>query len=106
MLQEREEQQADGSNWYVASTRDLDCARANGVLLGTYDPIPKPPPFGQGTPYKDIKLDTSRAKYWLGVGAQPSDPVWRLLAMVSLHACALSPFTAANWWLERDAEER
>ncbi|MCJ1421864.1 37S ribosomal protein S16, mitochondrial [Xylographa parallela] len=53
-------------------------------VLGTYDPIPKPPPFGQGKPFKDIKLDTVRAKYWLGVGAQPSDPVWRLLAMVGL----------------------
>lgn len=32
--------------------------------------------------FKDIKLDVSRAKYWLGVGAQPSDPAWRLLSMV------------------------
>ncbi|MCJ1409863.1 37S ribosomal protein S16, mitochondrial [Ptychographa xylographoides] len=54
-------------------------------VLGTYDPIPKPPPYGQGKPFKDIQLDTARAKYWLGVGAQPSDPVWRLLAMVSLY---------------------
>ena len=51
-------------------------------MAGTYDPIPKPPPLGVGKPYKDIKLDTARAKYWLGVGAQPSDPVWRLLSMV------------------------
>ena len=29
-------------------------------------------------------MDSARAKYWLGVGAQPSDPAWRLLAMVSL----------------------
>jgi len=33
---------------------------------------------------KDIRLDTTRAKYWLGVGAQPSDPVWRLLSMFGL----------------------
>ena len=52
-------------------------------VLGTYDPIPKPAPFGEGKPFKDIKLDTSRTKYWLGVGAQPSDPAWRLLSMVS-----------------------
>lgn len=51
-------------------------------IIGTYDPIPKPPDLGVGKPYKDIKLDISRAKYWLGVGAQPSDPAWRLLAMV------------------------
>ncbi|KAI4282323.1 MAG: hypothetical protein L6R38_003003 [Xanthoria sp. 2 TBL-2021] len=51
-------------------------------VLGTYDPIPKPPPSGEGKAIKDIKLDTSRAKYWIGVGAQPSDPAWRLLSMV------------------------
>lgn len=51
--------------------------------LGTYDPIPKAPIDGEGKPWKDIKLDISRAKYWLGVGAQPSDPAWRLLSMVS-----------------------
>lgn len=50
---------------------------------GTYDPIPKPAPHGEGKPYKDIKIDIARAKYWLGVGAQPSDPAWRLLSMVS-----------------------
>ncbi|KAL6718705.1 37S ribosomal protein S16, mitochondrial [Lecanora helva] len=53
-------------------------------VLGTYDPIPKPPAFGEGKPIKDIKLDTARAKYWLGVGAQPSDPAWRLLSMIGL----------------------
>jgi small subunit ribosomal protein S16 len=52
------------------------------MIIGTYDPIPKPAPYGQGKPYKDIKLDIARAKYWLGVGAQPSDPAWRLLSMV------------------------
>jgi ribosomal protein S16 len=35
-----------------------------------------------GALHKDIKLDMLRARYWVGVGAQPSDPVWRLLAMV------------------------
>ncbi|KAF3936004.1 hypothetical protein ABW20_dc0110121 [Dactylellina cionopaga] len=50
-------------------------------VIGTYDPVPKPAPDGDGKPFKDIQLDVTRAKYWLGVGAQPSDPVWRLLAM-------------------------
>jgi small subunit ribosomal protein S16 len=54
----------------------------SNTKTGTYDPIPKPPPFGEGKPFKDIKLDITRAKYWLGVGAQPSDPAWRLMAMV------------------------
>ncbi|EOD50390.1 Mitochondrial 37s ribosomal protein [Neofusicoccum parvum] len=55
-------------------------------VLGTYDPIPKAPKPGDvnGRPYKDIKLDRSRAQYWLGVGAQPSDTCWRLLSMTGL----------------------
>ncbi|KAH9214018.1 ribosomal protein S16 domain-containing protein [Leptodontidium sp. 2 PMI_412] len=53
-------------------------------VLGTYDPIPKAPVDGEGKPFKDIKLDSARAKYWLGVGAQPSDPAWRLLSMAGL----------------------
>ncbi|KAK3077273.1 Ribosomal protein S16, mitochondrial [Coniosporium uncinatum] len=53
-------------------------------VLGTYDPLPKTPQGGEGRKFKDIKLDTARAKYWLGVGAQPSEPAWRLLSMVGL----------------------
>ncbi|RDW62124.1 ribosomal protein S16 [Coleophoma cylindrospora] len=53
-------------------------------VLGTYDPIPKMPTDGEGKPFKDVKLDSARAKYWLGVGAQPSDPAWRLLSMAGL----------------------
>lgn len=53
-------------------------------VLGTYNPIPQTPVGAEpgARQQKDIKLDVSRAKYWLGVGAQPSDTVWRLLAMV------------------------
>merc|ERR1711939_522571 len=73
-------------------------------VLGTYDPIPRIPlaspgdtplPAADGvstsasvaTPpkrYKDIKLDTARTKYWLGVGAQPTEPVAKLLNMIGL----------------------
>ncbi|GAB7351495.1 hypothetical protein MBLNU459_g2143t2 [Dothideomycetes sp. NU459] len=53
-------------------------------VLGTYDPIPQTPSGGEGRKFKDIKLDIDRAKYWLGVGAQPSDPAWRLLSMIGL----------------------
>jgi len=35
-------------------------------LVGTYDPLKRP---------AEIKLDAERIKYWLGVGAQPSDTV-------------------------------
>ena len=54
-------------------------------VLGTYDPIPKTPIGAEPgqKKVKDIKVDVARAKYWLGVGAQPSDTVWRLLSMVS-----------------------
>lgn len=56
------------------------------IRKGTYDPIPKVarPGDPNGRPYKDIKLDRSRAQYWLGVGAQPSDTCWRLLSMAGL----------------------
>lgn len=53
-------------------------------VLGTYEPIPKPDTTGEGKPFKDIRLDSVRAKYWLGVGAQPSDSAWRLLSMAGL----------------------
>jgi small subunit ribosomal protein S16 len=57
-------------------------------VIGTYNPIPQKPTnlsdeeARNAKPYKAIELDQSRAKYWLGVGAQPSDTVWRLLSMV------------------------
>ncbi|KAB8295849.1 hypothetical protein EYC80_008671 [Monilinia laxa] len=53
-------------------------------VLGTYDPIPKLPADGEGQKFKDIRLDTLRAKYWLGVGAQPTKTAWRLLSMAGL----------------------
>lgn len=59
-------------------------------VIGTYNPIPQKPTgltdleAESAKPYKEIALDRSRAKYWLGVGAQPSDTVWRLFAMVRL----------------------
>lgn len=60
-------------------------------VLGTYNLIPQTPVGASEADRqtKQIKLDVSRTKYWLGVGAQPSDTVWRLLSMVS-------PFEAAR----------
>jgi len=46
-----------------------------------------------GRAFKNIKLDSARAKYWLGVGAQPSDPAWRLLSMV----CCVVRCGAVQW---------
>jgi len=34
--------------------------------VGTYDPLQKP---------AEVKLDSERVKYWLSVGAEPSDTV-------------------------------
>ncbi|VEU22233.1 DEKNAAC103252 [Brettanomyces naardenensis] len=52
-------------------------------VIGTYNPVPAPLTPEQKTlgyvPTKDVKLDFQRAKYWLGVGAQPSDSVAKLL---------------------------
>ncbi|KAG9185949.1 hypothetical protein G6011_02505 [Alternaria panax] len=72
-------------NIVVAHARTARNARPLEVL-GTYDPKPQPPRPGDthGRPWKDIKLDLSRARYWVGVGAQPSDTAWRLLSMVGI----------------------
>ncbi|OAA60238.1 Ribosomal protein S16 [Niveomyces insectorum RCEF 264] len=59
-------------------------------VLGTYDPIPRRDPYdvpvrgGTSKAHKDVQLDVTRAKYWIGVGAQPTEPVWRLLSMVGI----------------------
>ncbi len=39
-------------------------------IIGTYDPLKDP---------SEIKIDTERAKYWIGCGAQPSSTVKKLL---------------------------
>jgi ribosomal protein S16 len=86
-------------------------------VLGTYDPNPRVPIATDAAPiideitgvprkpkrYKDIQLDQSRVKYWLGVGAQPSEPVERMLCLVrdglpppvAVPCCVES---AHGWW--------
>ena len=39
-------------------------------ILGTYDPVKNPP---------EVRLQDDRVKYWLSVGAQPSNTVKALL---------------------------
>jgi len=72
-------------NIVVAHARTARNSRPLEVL-GTYDPKPKEPRPGDthGRPWKDIALDMARARYWVGVGAQPSDTAWRLLSMVGI----------------------
>lgn len=43
--------------------------------VGTYDPLKKP---------AEVKLDADRIKYWLGVGAQPSDTVRSFIKLQKL----------------------
>ncbi|EXJ81177.1 hypothetical protein A1O3_07467 [Capronia epimyces CBS 606.96] len=79
-------------------------------VLGTYNPIPQMPLATRDTPeflptgeklvpkkIKDIKLDTARTKYWLGVGAQPTEPVEKLFSLVSSSSSSsLSPGAKRN----------
>lgn len=49
-------------------------------VIGTYNPVPTPQPsFDNSTPIKDVSLDFHRAKYWLGMGAEPTPKVAWLL---------------------------
>ena len=52
-------------------------------VLGTYNPIPKLITIKQKKrgliPEKSVNLDFDRTKYWIGVGAQPSETVSKLL---------------------------
>ena len=57
-------------------------------LLGVYRPRVEP-----NSPHKSVEWSVDRIKYWLGVGAQPSDSVVKLLTTVrpvhaSLVLCA------------------
>jgi small subunit ribosomal protein S16 len=44
-------------------------------IIGTYDPLKDP---------SEIKIDTERARYWIGCGAQPSSTVKKLLQISGL----------------------
>ncbi|MEK7537829.1 MAG: 30S ribosomal protein S16 [Patescibacteria group bacterium] len=54
----------------IASDKRKDTVGSYLELLGSYDP--------HATPGR-IELNTARVKYWLSVGAQPSDTVHNLL---------------------------
>jgi len=44
-------------------------------IIGTYDPLKNP---------SEVKIDTDRAKFWLGCGAQPTSAVKKLLTISGL----------------------
>ena len=56
----------------VANSRDTRDGRFI-EKIGTYNPL-----LAKDSPER-VKLDTERAKYWIGVGAQPTDRVARFL---------------------------
>lgn len=57
-------------------------------VIGTYNPVPTARRLlPDGTvlePVKNVELDFNRAKYWLSVGALPSDTVSKLLKKAEL----------------------
>ena len=61
----------------VADSRSPRDGR-NIEILGNYNPIPDK----EGV--KKVNLKTDRIKYWIGVGAQPSNTVGRLLGQSGL----------------------
>ena len=56
--------------FYRVVVADSHVKRDGIEEIGTYDPNTQP---------STIKIDSERAQYWLGVGAQPSEPVLNLL---------------------------
>lgn len=53
-------------------------------IIGNYNPVQQP---------KVLNIDTDRARYWLSVGAQPSDTVAYLLKQVGVEAKPGTPYT-------------
>ncbi len=53
--------------------------RAHTLQLGTYDPI-----ASRKDGVKEVRVKVDRMKYWLSVGAQPSETVARLLGHVGM----------------------
>lgn len=60
-------------------------------LLGIYRPRVEPK-----SPHKSVEWSVDRIKYWLGVGAQPSDSVVKLLTTVCLVRKSLVPFSRSE----------
>jgi small subunit ribosomal protein S16 len=58
--------------FYRIVVADQHASRNGGFIenIGTYDPMTDP---------ETVKLQLERASHWLGVGAQPSEAVARLL---------------------------
>ena len=64
-------------------------------IIGTYDPLTEP---------ATIKIDGDRAKHWLGVGAQPTERVVKLMAREGLVPAPVYASKAAPAQAETEAE--
>ncbi|KAK9447394.1 ribosomal protein S16 [Limtongia smithiae] len=53
-------------------------------VIGSYDAVPKTLPGTEDLKYKQIHIDFDRARYWLGVGALPSETVASLFRKFNL----------------------
>ncbi len=72
--------------YYRIAAMDQRSARDSKTIeeLGVFDPIEK----DKG---KQIQLDTERAKYWLSVGAQPTQTVASLFKRAGIEAKSGTP---------------
>ncbi len=53
-------------------------------IIGNYNPVQQP---------KELNIKADRARYWLSVGAQPSDTVAYLLGKAGIEAKSGTPYT-------------
>ena len=74
--------------FYRLTAMDSRSARDSAAIeeLGFYDPI-------EPSQEKALKLKEDRVKYWLSVGAQPSDTVRSLLKKVGIDPTPGKPLT-------------
>lgn len=75
--------------YYRVSVMDQRSARDSKVIeeLGFYDPKNK-------EEARQVSLKEDRVRYWLGVGAQPSDTVASLIKRVGINTAAGATGTA------------
>ncbi len=64
-------------------------------IIGNYNPVQQP---------KVLNIDVDRARYWLSVGAQPSDTVAYLLKQQGIDAVPGTPFTPGQPVVEQQEQ--
>ena len=66
-----------GAPSYRVVVADVNSPRDGRIIenIGWYNPLTEP---------SSINIDTERAQYWLGVGAQPTDSVRSLLERIGV----------------------